>query len=400
MLSFCFSGIPLSASQFDRELSLLERLAETASSEFEQEGMRSLPVVQAVLLALDVSLTARSPVFDSVAPSSESVLALLHRMALYLQVDLRPGESEQAARAPRLSVSAGWWLPVSDAVYGYPSVAQLTPSEQMLSLVQPTLLPFGHPRLGPFRLMASSAVAANYSLHAQSPLVVPSSWSLRYLFTNADIARSSAIFVFAVGSQPVVCAALLTGAWNTSYCQTPFVMNSTHVSCSCRFASEAYYAALPLAELADGLSFSPLLPTRDPDFGATVPLVPTLPAGLAFAALLVLALFGLWAFVARRSAASVSSTATTYVSSGVAANDVVPADNRLRVPLPSNTVVEAGVVGLLSAEVGKQQVGEVEDNIWVSDEEHFENVEDPLLSEDVVGSVEENGFHNTNAPLW
>jgi hypothetical protein len=352
-------------------------------------------------------------VFDSVLPdqaSSDSVLSLLELLAVRLEQDVRPGEPEQSCRASRLAVAAGWWLPLRQAVYGFAGTAQLAPSQQMLEAAQPLLLPFGHPRLGPFRLLSSSFVASNFSLHARPvPVDPPSSWSLRFLFPRA--AGSSSIFTFAVGSQPVVCAALPadTERWNTSECFAPVVINASHVSCVCRFVSSSFYAALPLAQLLTGASSAQLLPNPSDTSGAVVPLVPTLPAGLAIAAVLVLAIAGLWAIAARRGRADVAPS--TFVSTGVLPSDVVPADNRIRVPnhpVASQhngvSVLSAAVATRAAQQQGEDAIGAIlarkDENIWVSDEEQFENVGDPLLSEDVARSIDSDGFHDANARLW
>lgn len=413
LLSFCLAGLPLSAEQFDREISLLERLAQTASPAFEQEGTRARPVVQAVLTAFDEALEQRRPVFDSEMPSralADRTTGLVELLASLLASDLLPGESETSCRSPRLAVAAGWWLPVAESVYGFPGTAQLVPSAQMLEQVQPVLLPFGHPRLGPYRLLPTWSVASNYSLHAVAgPPVLPSSWSLRVRLPVSSL-NSGARFEFAVGSQPVVCAALEQNGtrWNETACGRVLIVNATHVSCTClAFSPDLYYAALPLAVLITGASESHLIPALGD--GSAVPTVPTLAAGLALAAMLLLALAALlFAWAVRRGLLARNTSPMVYVSPGVPANAIVPADNRIRVPLPLGSAATGGSsgvgAGLVSGsayaalvEAGKPKE---EDNIWVSDEDKFENVEDPLISEDMIGDDHEDGFHDANAPLW
>jgi hypothetical protein len=110
-VAYCLDGAPLSVSlsQFQRVVALLSRLGQTAEQTFRQEGLRSQPVAQAIVSALDISLQSRTPVFDAVAPDaadSASVLALLEQQARALAADLRAGEPGPSARSARLAVSA------------------------------------------------------------------------------------------------------------------------------------------------------------------------------------------------------------------------------------------------------------------------------------------------------
>jgi hypothetical protein len=50
LLSFCFVNQQLTANQFEQEMLLLRRLAETMSTLFQQEGLRVQPVVQVCLV--------------------------------------------------------------------------------------------------------------------------------------------------------------------------------------------------------------------------------------------------------------------------------------------------------------------------------------------------------------
>ncbi len=416
-VTYCLDGPApgsLTASQFDQAMELLSRLANTTDTSYQQEGTRVQPVAQAIVSALNAVLLARAPVFDSVAPSepaSASVRQLLQRLAQSLAADLRPGESGPSCRASRLAVSAGWWLPVPSAVYGYPSVASLTPAASFLDSVAQQVRSFVHPRLGSANLLPTWAVAANFSLFPQPQLVLPTSWQLSFGFR----ASGSASLVFAAARQPAVCAAMSPSSfvWDTSVCGTPSQLNATHLSCQC-LSDGRFLAALPLNVLPDGSSISPLLPGPGGSVLA-VPLVPTLPAGLAIAALLVLALAALAAVLALRGATAAAGRRQLWVSPNVAPADIVPADNRVRVPLvPAAPLAAAGPLSSVAAQdrpalsrvrviaASAPAAAAVGENIWVSDDEDEErNDEHELLrSQDVAPSVDGDDFYDPRNEAW
>lgn len=141
-------------------------------------------------------------------------------------------------------------------------------------------------------------------------------------------------FAFHVDKAPgvaYVCAAFLNGLWNTEVC-TMVSQSEVEVTCECKIYHNVTFAVLPLPSLPDGIT--PLLPTPN---GPLIPTNPALAAGLAIAALLILALIALIA--AQSRAASKPPHELAFVSTGVQETDVVTADNRI-----GSSLVEQGAI--------------------------------------------------------
>lgn len=455
-LNYCMNdgATPLDGPQFESAMSMLHIFAATAGPSYRQEGIRSQPVAQSVLGALDGVLAAVAPLFSSQPPNasvSENVLSVLTNLSQSLRYDLRPGEDPIVAASNNLALQTSWWLPVAGAQYGYAPEATLVPSSILLENITDAPSLFNRPYLRSQTLRYSSSIVSNYFiLPGAHPLPLPVSWTHQWEAYNTPTVPVNltdvrdANYTFAVsGGGPFSCVFfnLTTGLWNESLCGDPLMINSTHVVCICK-ATPLYstFAVVPLALLPDGNVSGPFTPF--PPNTAVIPVDPALPAGLAIGALIVLAGIALIGYMYR---SRLMPEQFVFVSTGVPESRIVPADNRIAPPEPvtatpavvpmavavgSTPVVTAirpeQVSGIpparleessfattrrispetIAAVTAPRATLEEQRDIWTSesdddnDDDQQDGSDSLLLSKDLYPSMEEPTFYDTKRDLW
>jgi hypothetical protein len=321
------------------------------------------------------------------------VLRLLEQWAGLLERDLRPGENMAICTSDRFSVSSSWWLPVSSE-YVAPPVATWNPSPELLA-ANP-LESSVPPRLGSNRLQSTRGMASSVQLY---PSLAEPLWTQQFIMSEL-VERGNVTLIFARDEQQqnesLICGQFVvaTNTYDTTVCGAVNRVNDSHVECDCG-ASQQPLALLLLNVLPDGDEVEILVPGPA---GAkeVVPVSTTLPAGLAVAGLVLLALVVLLVYYCYGGFVGTDlDKKMTWVSTGVAASTIVPADNRVSLPgtpeVSSEALVDGGVYNN-----GKETSS---DNIWASEED---DEDEPLRSVDLINDDAKNtvGWYDVDNDLW